>query len=285
MLEKAIKIAREAGLNCEELIRMLTSRQKEIENHLQSFEMEVPLAVDKESIKSTLEGKNIKQGIELLMGFINPSDLDEFVKQDINFKVFNIGLRLIDDSGNTICKPSNEEYKRYHLFSCYTTMVSANIVVLLEVFEELYTINEKSLSFFFEDNKLIEKERVSLFAHAYNLVFHKRFYEAVCLLAPQAEYVFRRIAEMNGSVIIKYRNDRTSEYCKLTALFENESVVESVDNNYLSAFKLLLNEKCGANLRNLAAHGILNNNDIGSMVYFCFLFLKFIINYKIVLGK
>ncbi len=282
MLEKAIKISREAGLNCEELIRMLTSKQKEIENHLHSFEMEIPLAVDKESIKSALEGNNIKQGIKLLMDFINPSDLDEFAEQDINFKVFNIGLRLIDDIGNTICNPSNEEYTRYHHFSCYTTMVSANIVVLLEVFEELYSINEKSLSFLFEDNEFIEKERVSLFTCAYNLAFHKRFYEAVYLLAPQAEYVFRRLAEMNGSVITNYYNDRTSEYYNLTTLFKNESIVESVDNNYLSAFKILLNEKCGANIRNLAAHGILNNNDICSMIYFCFLFLKFIISYKIV---
>lgn len=215
----------------------------------------------------------------------NPNVLDEINGQNTGFKVFNVSPRIIDDSGITVCNPSNEEYVRYYQFSNHAAIVSANILMLLEVFNELYCIDEKSLSFMFDNNEYIEEERVSLFTCAYNLVFHNRFYEAVYLLAPQAEYVFRRIAEMNGSFITKYYSNSTSEYANLTALFKDETVVGSVDKNYLLAFRLLLNEKCGANLRNLAAHGLLSNNDNVSMIYFCFLFLKFVAGYKIDDGK
>ena len=281
MLEEAIIIAREAGLDEEELNEMLSSKQKEIENRLHSFRMEIPICIDKEYIKRSLEGKSIDDAIKMILDFIDPVLSKYYNKQEMRPKVFGRNIRIIDDNGITICSPSNEEYNNYSLFSNYVVIASTHIKICLEVLNELFRFSEDSLRFLFEDNELIEEERISLFTCAYSLAFQNRFYEAVYLLAPQAEYVFRRIAEMNGANIVNFHNDGSSEYYNLTALLNNKAVIECLDENYLSAFKLLLNEKIGANIRNLAAHGLLNNDNICSIIYFCFLLLKLCVGYKL----
>lgn len=217
----------------------------------------------------------------MILDFIDPDLSKYYDKQTKWTKAFGYNTRIIGDNGITICNPSNEEYNNYSLFSIYVINASAHIKICLEVLNELFRFSEDSLRFLFEDNELIEEERISLFTCAYSLAFQNRFYEAVYLLAPQAEYLFRRIAEMNGANIVNFHNDGSSEYYNLTALLNNKAVIECLDENYLSAFKLLLNEKIGANIRNLAAHGLLNNDDICSIIYFCFLLLKLCVGYKL----
>ena len=91
----------------------------------------------------------------------------------------------------------------------------------------------------------------------------------------------RNIARLIGVDVINCDNNGINEFKLLSTLLEERKVIESIGANYLYAFKVLLSERYGANFRNLAAHGLLENKETLLMAYFCFLFLKFCTSYNI----
>ncbi|MCL2588343.1 MAG: DUF4209 domain-containing protein [Oscillospiraceae bacterium] len=153
--------------------------------------------------------------------------------------------------------------------------------VLLSVyFEHLklnteFTIND--LDFIVNENAIITQDRKEIIKFGLFLGLSGNYYAALHILVPQLENIFREIAQECGDIITTYDDiDLTAQSKTLGSVFELPKLLECYDENILFTFKGLLIEKCGSNLRNQIAHGILDS-DIGSSsiaVYFLCLCVK-----------
>ena len=105
-----------------------------------------------------------------------------------------------------------------------------------------------------------------------------QYYEALHILAPQAESIFRNIAREMGGLTVTLESDGTSKEKVLSSIFDLPELVDAYDNDILFLFKGLLNEQAGANIRNEIAHGIMSPQAAksGARIYFVSVFIKLI---------
>lgn len=131
-----------------------------------------------------------------------------------------------------------------------------------------YTQND--LGFLINDNPIVPDGRESIFASAIYLGLQGQYYEALHILAPQMENLFRNIAKAAGGMTINFKDDGTSEEKALKTIFSMTELTDSYDEDILFLFKGLLNEQSGANIRNLIAHGLMEENEAsgGIGIYF-----------------
>lgn len=191
LLSDAIVMSRENGLDDKELKKRLNARGKSLEENMKTIQMEVPVEVDEGYFEEKLKGKSLKEALCMMMKLIDvPSKLD--YEEPVTSEI--VSFCNIDDNGLIVDKSSADEQSKYLKFSSYFTVVSAHIIMFLDVLNKIYDYDEASFRFLFEDNAFIEDERINIFTCAYNLAFRQRYYEAVHLLALQSEYVFRRLA-------------------------------------------------------------------------------------------
>lgn len=278
ILRDALILARENGLDEKELKRKLCLRQSGIVNNMQSFDMKLNFDLKKSDIEEMLRGKNVKEALDTVINIIY-AVAEQECEEPLVFGI--TGIEVIDDDGLTVDKTTGEEYFKYMTFENSAVLIGHCLDIFLEVLNGNYSYDENDLVHFFQDKEFIETERIGIFTCAYNLAFHKRYYESTYLLALQAEYVIRNIARLIGVDVINCDNNGINEFKLLSTLLEERIVIESIGANYLYAFKVLLCERYGANFRNLAAHGLLENKETLLMAYFCFLFLKFCTSYNI----
>ncbi|MCD7888479.1 MAG: DUF4209 domain-containing protein [Oscillospiraceae bacterium] len=93
------------------------------------------------------------------------------------------------------------------------------------------------------------------------MALHGQYYEAVHILAPQMENLFRKIADELGDLTYTLDEDGTSEAKVLSSVFDLSNLRESLDEDILFIFEDLLNKKSGGNIRNKVAHGLLTENE------------------------
>jgi hypothetical protein len=123
-----------------------------------------------------------------------------------------------------------------------------------------YNYTEDDLDFIFNDNWVIPEGRKSILRSGIFLGLKGDYYAAAHLLAPQFENIFRELAHKCGDVITTLDRNGIEQVKTLGTVFELPNLVECYDEDILFAFKGLLIEKCGSNLRNLIAHGNLESN-------------------------
>ncbi len=99
------------------------------------------------------------------------------------------------------------------------------------------------------------------------MVLQGQYYEAVHILAPQVENLFRNIAKNVGGITVTLENDGSSKEKVLSSIFDLPELLDCYDNDILYLFKALLNEQSGANIRNEVAHGIVSEASASSGVY------------------
>lgn len=122
----------------------------------------------------------------------------------------------------------------------------------------------------FKDNPIIPDGRERIFQSGLYMFLNGDYYEALHILAPQVENLFRNIAREVGGLTVTLEKDGSSMEKVLSSILSLPELVDCYDNDILFTFRGLLNEQAGANIRNEIAHGIISEYacSIGVCLYF-----------------
>ena len=147
----------------------------------------------------------------------------------------------------------------------YTCLVLMQVLDIIRGKEEF---SENSLDFIVKDNILIPEGRESIFRVGLYLGLSGKYYEALHILAPQVENLFRELAKNCGDVVINFK-DGIQQAIVLSSIFDRENLNFCYDEDVLFTFRGLMEKKEGSNIRNLIGHGLMESNEVGySGVYF-----------------
>ncbi|MFQ8902074.1 MAG: DUF4209 domain-containing protein [Lachnospira eligens] len=129
----------------------------------------------------------------------------------------------------------------------------------LAILKDTYVVNNSMLDFLVKDNPIIpEGRKRTHFQSALRMFLNGEFYEAMHILAPQVEKLFRNIAKEVGGLTVTLKADGSSMEKVLSSILSLPELLDCYDNDILFTFRGLLNEQAGANIRNEIAHGIIS---------------------------
>ena len=123
---------------------------------------------------------------------------------------------------------------------------------------DTYVVDNSMLDFLVKDNPIIPEGREHIFQSALRMFLNGEFYEAMHILAPQVENLFRNIAKEVGGLTVTLKDDGSSMEKVLSSILSLPELLDCYDNDILFTFRGLLNEQAGANIRNEIAHGIIS---------------------------
>ena len=150
--------------------------------------------------------------------------------------------------------------------------ISGDIILknALTIIRDRFTIDNSMIEFLVKDNAIIPEGRERIFQSGIGMFLRGEFYEAMHILAPQVENLFRNIAKEVGGLTVTLEEDGTSMEKVLSSLFNLPELLDCYDNDILFVFRGLLNEQAGANIRNDVAHGIIGEAmcSSGACLYF-----------------
>ena len=96
------------------------------------------------------------------------------------------------------------------------------------------------IDFLVKNNPIIPEGRDRIFQNAICMFLRGEFYEALHILAPQTENLFRNIAKEVGGLTVTLENDGSSMEKVLSSIFNLPEMLDSYDNDYfISPFLLL----------------------------------------------
>ncbi len=223
----------------------------------------VPIISKNEIEKRVLE--NVTNPIACLFGV--------GVKNDKGQTIVNIpGLDISNPKKDMSVFEMHMNQEALQLEECYGKVLWWGMCFI----KEKYTFEKSDLLFLIEDNPIIPDGRNKVILSAIFYGLNGELFEALHILAPQMEKLFRTIAEASGSVMAELKKDFTVQEKLLTSIFDDEVLWDCYDNDILFLFKGLLNEKSGANIRNEIAHGVMTSGKGNSAVaiYFYCLVLR-----------
>lgn len=128
----------------------------------------------------------------------------------------------------------------------------------LSLLREKFVIDDSKMKFLVKDNLIIPDGRERIFQSGLYMFINGDYYEAIHILAPQVEKLFRNIAREVGGLTITLESDGSSLEKVLSSVFSLPEMLDCYDNDILFTFRGLLNERAGANIRNEIAHGIMD---------------------------
>lgn len=147
----------------------------------------------------------------------------------------------------------------------YTNLALMQILSIIRNKEEF---SEKSLDYIVNDNILIPEGREEIFKTGLYLGLSGKYYEALHILAPQVENLFRELAKTCGDTVIGFK-DGIQQAITLGSIFDCDNLNLCYDENILFTFRGLMEKKEGSNIRNLIGHGLMESREVGyAGVYF-----------------
>lgn len=293
-LEKAILIYKSEGKKeeLERATRKLLEVQKEIPKYMVPISVKADATKDYNAYIALFEGLNFKQAVVRLIQsvpIISKNEIEKRVLENVTNPIaclFGVGVK--NDKGQTIANiPGLDISDPKKDMSVFEMHMNQEALQLEEGYgkvlwwgmcfiKEKYTFEKSDLLFLIEDNPIIPDGRNKVILSAIFYGLNGELFEALHILAPQMEKLFRTIAEASGSVMAELKKDFTVQEKLLTSIFDDEVLWDCYDNDILFLFKGLLNEKSGANIRNEIAHGVMTSGKGNSAVaiYFYCLVLR-----------
>ena len=128
----------------------------------------------------------------------------------------------------------------------------------LIIIRDKFVIDKSMVEFLVKDNPIIPNGRERIFQSGLYMFLNGDYYEALHILTPQVENLFRNIAREVGGLTVTLENDGSSMEKVLSSILSLPELVDCYDNDILFTFRGLLNEQAGANIRNEIAHGIIS---------------------------
>lgn len=286
LFQKAIVLYRNSGekQKAENTHRRLVEVQKDIPKMMVPITMELDIKGVLDNIHVNMEGLTFEESIiRLIQMFV--FEKKDIIKQRViegcrNHPLSHLfGENIVNEQGQTtlalqpldIRNPEGDiELLELHMHQ--NALERQRIVgdiwiknVLLFI-RNKYNFDNSMLEFLIKDNPIIPAGREHIFQSAISMFIRGEYYEAMHILAPQVENLFRNIAREVGGLTVTLENDGSSMEKVLSSIFDLPELLDCYDNDIIFTFKGLLNEKAGANIRNEVAHGIISEAACGSGV-------------------
>ena len=154
-----------------------------------------------------------------------------------------------------------------HKLLIETQIYFLGIEYLINHIKQTFDVSPEALDFLVEDNLIVPENRRSIFKYAIYLFFNDKRYEAMHILAPQVENLFRELAKNCGGSITTIDKNGIGQVKLLKSIFETAELLECYNSDILFLFRALLIESSCANIRNDIAHGLLDKDDIKRSEY------------------
>lgn len=276
--QKGIKLYRDNGepQKAEIAHKRLVEIQKEIPQIMVPFSIELDIKGVVDNIKINMEGLTFEEGlIRLTQMFV--FEKQEDIKNRVigEFKDYPLahmfGKNLINAQGQTVLalppldiqNPEKDPYLlELHMYqnALEKQKISGDIWMknALAILRDIYVVDNSMLDFLVKDNPIIPEGREHIFQSALRMFLNGEFYEAMHILAPQVENLFRNIAKEVGGLTVTLKDDGSSMEKVLSSILSLPELLDCYDNDILFTFRGLLNEQAGANIRNEIAHGIIS---------------------------
>lgn len=294
--EKAIILFRNNGATskAESVHKKLIEVQKKIPNNMQTFRTTFDVSKVIENINTNMDGLSFEECIIRLTQYVSFETIDTLRKRTIEECTSNplsslFGTNVLDAQGRTIIKMAPLDDKNpekdqalleLHMFrsSLQTQRIVGDIWLknILHYIRSRFSINNEMVDFLTKENCIIPEGRETIFKKGIGCFLRGEYYEAMHILAPQMENLFRNIANEVGGLTSTLSDDGIAQEKVLRSVFSLPELLDAYDNNIIFAFRGLLNEQAGANIRNRIAHGIIEEAECssGECLYFGALVIK-----------
>lgn len=275
--QKAIILYRNNGasVQAEKTHKRLVEIQKEIPKIMDPISIELDIKDVIDNIKINMEGLTFEESVIRLSQLI-VFDSQESIKNKVIEEIKEspllhlFGKNLMNEYGQTILwlppidlQNVEEDPKILELYMYQNTLKQQQLIGdiwiknILLFMKERFVVENSMIDFLVKNNPIIPEGRESIFKTAICMFLRGEFYEALHILAPQTENLFRNIAKDVGGLTVTLEEDGSSMEKVLSSIFNLPEILDSYNNDILFIFKGLLNEQAGANIRNKIAHGII----------------------------
>ena len=288
--QKGIMLYRDNGetQKAENTHRRLVEVQKEIPKIMVPFIKEINIKGVIENLKINMDGLTFEESILRLtqmLVFEKYEDIKERVIKRYNENPIAhlFEKKLINAEGQTVLVlppldihnlEKNLKFLELHMYqnALEQQKLLGDIWIknALSLLREKFVIDDSKMEFLVKDNLIIPDGRERIFQSGLYMFINGDYYEAIHILAPQVEKLFRNIAREVGGLTITLESDGSSLEKVLSSVFCLPEMLDCYDNNILFTFRGLLNERAGANIRNEIAHGIMDEYtcSTGACLYF-----------------
>lgn len=251
---------------------------------LQSTKVELNVGSIIDEIKNDIKDLSFEECIIYFLKVVDFPRKDS-LRQRINeeFKVSPLAsmipVSIVSKTGRVLCllepiinldlDEDSVELDRHlaHKLSIETQIYSLGIEYLINHIKQTFKIKPEILDFLVQDNFIVPEKRRNIFKYAIYLFLKGRRYEAMHILAPQVENLFRELAKNCGGITTTIDKSGISQVKLLKSIFETSELLECYNSDILFLFRALLIEIACGNIRNDIAHGLLDENDIKGSVY------------------
>ena len=147
-------------------------------------------------------------------------------------------------------------------------LVHAVLAPAVRVMKDEHTIDEDAVEALIKDSEFIPDGRLSLFVKAIVAGFRFDFSTALHVLVPQCENALRHLLEQQGVVARNIDQDGVEEVWGVERVLGHENLIAMLGDALVYELRTLLSGRLGPNLRNLIAHGLLDENSVNGEMGF-----------------
>lgn len=244
--------------------KRLVEIQKEIPKIMVPFSVELDIKGVIDNLKANMEGLSFEECvIRLTQMFvfekqedIKKSVIEEFKDNPISHL---FGKSLINAQGQTVLAlhpldihdpEKDPKLMELHMYqnALEKQKVAGDIWVknALIIIRDKFVIDKSMVEFLVKDNPIIPDGRERIFQSGLYMFLNGDYYEALHILAPQVENLFRNIAREVGGLTVTLEKDGSSMEKVLSSILSLPELVDCYDNDILFTFRGLLNEQAGA---------------------------------------
>lgn len=256
--------------------KRLVEIQKEIPKIMVPFSVELDIKGVIDNLKANMEGLSFEECvIRLTQMFVfeKQEDIKKRVIEEFKDNPIShlFGKSLINAQGQTVLAlhpldihdpEKDPKLMELHMYqnALEKQKVAGDIWVknALIIIRDKFVIDKSMVEFLVKDNPIIPDGRERIFQSGLYMFLNGDYYEALHILAPQVENLFRNIAREVGGLTVTLEKDGSSMEKVLSSILSLPELVDCYDNDILFTFRGLLNEQAGANIRNDIAHGIIS---------------------------
>ena len=251
---------------------------------LQSIKVELDVTSIIEEIKNDITDLSLEECIIYFLkvvDFPRKDSLKQRIKDEIKISPLQsmIPVSIVNKTGRVLClldpimsvdlDVDSFELDRHlaHKLLIETQIYSLGIEYLINHIKQTFDVSPEAVDFLVQDNLIVPENRRSIFKYAIYLFFNDKRYEAMHILAPQVENLFRELAKNCGGSITTIDKNGIEQVKLLKSIFETSELLECYNSDILFLFRSLLIEIACGNIRNDIAHGLLDEDDIGRSEY------------------
>lgn len=256
--------------------KRLVEIQKEIPKIMVPFSVELDIKGVIDNLKANMEGLSFEECvIRLTQMFVfeKQEDIKKRVIEEFKDNPIShlFGKSLINAQGQTVLAlhpldihdpEKDPKLMELHMYqnALEKQKVAGDIWVknALIIIRDKFVIDKSMVEFLVKDNPIIPDGRERIFQSGLYMFLNGDYYEALHILAPQVENLFRNIAREVGGLTVTLEKDGSSMEKVLSSILSLPELVDCYNNDILFTFRGLLNEQAGANIRNEIAHGIIS---------------------------